>query len=128
MPSASSNVGSFTIRHSDLLSLLKLKSLRHSDIYWHVKQAKCAVPLYAPWNVATVIIAKVILTAYDDLEDKLKARSSTLKALVLRFSTSFDDKKPSNPCKCWWVAQIMTPQKVCRAEDNTKVTSTQKSP
>lgn len=38
------------------------------------------------------------LTAYELLDDKLKARSSTLKVLVLRFSTSFDDRKPSKPC------------------------------
>ena len=47
-----------------------------------------------------------VLTAYEDLDERLNARSSTLKALVLRFNTSFDDRNPSKPCECWHAGQM----------------------
>ena len=60
MPSASSNVRPFTIRYRDLLSLLKLKSLQHSEISCHAKQAECAMHWCILLNVATVTIAKAL--------------------------------------------------------------------
>lgn len=73
-------------------------------------QADCAMQCTCSWNVLEapkLLVSRgtAMLTAKDDLEDKLKARSSTLKALVRRFSTSFDDRKPSNPCSM--IAQLM---------------------
>lgn len=61
------------------------------------QSVRCSYVHFVKGAEVTMTQGTRMLTAYDDLEDKLKVRSSTLKALVLLFSTSFDDRKPSNP-------------------------------
>lgn len=131
MPGASSNVRPFTIRCYDFLGLLKLKSLQHLDSMYTAcrKHLSCQASRVHGASVHTFLQrsqcqTNLMLTAYDDLEDKLKVRSSTLKALVLLFSTSFDDRKPSNPCKTWHVPQMMMPVKQANMTLNMQITLT----
>ena len=104
MPGATSNVRPITLHQGGVFCLLKLNCLQKyvcmiSKTYSAVAYDVAMIHAYSQEQWLPFLRLQSVLTAYELLDDKLKTRSSTLKARVLLFSTSFDDKKPSNPCR-----------------------------
>lgn len=105
VPCAASNMRPITLQQGGIFCLLKLNCLqRHMCMTSNVHSAiVCNVAIahaYSQRQLLPPVRLQPVLTAYELLDDKLKTRSSTLKARVLLFRTSFDDRKPSNPCRC----------------------------